>query len=387
MNSHRAPFVSFCAAWLACAGVGIAAVAKGPAAPTVPQAISKFIALGEIPGAVTLVHEADSPATTTALGLSDLKSTTMMQGDSLFGIMSMTKPITATALMILVDEGKVSVDDPVAKYISAFRDAKLANGKPVRDLKIRHLLTHASGLVGDQQCVESLACTANLLAARPFRFQPGEKWEYGPSMNVVGRIIEIASGQSFDEFLRERIFEPLSMNDTTFRLSAAAQDRIATLYKKSQDGKSLEPAKRWNDADGPAVVPNPSGGLFSTAADLDRFYQMILGGGQLDGKRIVSEESVRQMTSVQTGDLVTGFTPGNGWGLGWCIVRQPQGVTAMLSPGTFGHGGAYGTEAWIDPVKQRVFLLMIQRADLGNTDASDIRKEFQQAAVDALECE
>lgn len=387
MNLHRARIVLVCAAWLVCGWNVAAVIAKGPAAPTVPQAISKFVALGEIPGAVTLVHEGDSPATTTALGLSDLKSTTMMQPDALFGIMSMTKPISATALLILVDEGKVSVDDPVEEYIAAFRDAKLANGEPVRDLKIRHLLTHTSGLVGDQQCVESLACTANLLAARPFRFQPGERWEYSPAMNVVGRIVEIASGQPYEEFLRKRIFEPLAMKDTTFQPSDDARGRVVTLYKKSPDGKSLELADRWNDASGPRVVPNPSGGLFSTAADLDRFYQMILGGGELDGKRIVSEESVRQMTSVQTGDLVTGFTPGNGWGLGWCIVRQPQGVTGMVSPGTFGHGGAYGTEAWIDPVKRRVFLLMIQRADLGNTDASDIRKEFQQAAVDELKGE
>ncbi len=367
-------------------GFGVApAFAKAPAAPTVPRAISKFIALGEIPGAVTLVHDGDSPATTTALGLSDLKSTTMMQPDSLFGIMSMTKPITATAFMILVDEGKVSIDDPVEKYISAFRDAKLANGEPVRDLKIRHLLTHTSGLNGSQQCVESLAGTANLVAARPFHFQPGEKWEYSPAMNVVGRIIEIVSGQSYEEFLRERIFEPLAMNDTSFRPSAEDRSRIVALYKKSKGGKSLELADRWNDANGPEVVPNPSAGLFTTAADLDRFYQMILGGGELDGKRIVSKESVRQMTSVQTGDLVTGFTPGNGWGLGWCVVRQPQNVTGMLSPGPFGHGGAYGTEAWVDPVKRRVYLLMIQRADLGNTDASDIRKEFQQAAADELD--
>ena len=132
-------------------------------------------------------------------------------------------------------------------------------------------------------------------------------------------------------------------------------------------------------------MPNPSGGLFSTAADMDRFYQMILNGGELDGHRIVSADAVRQMTSVQTGDLATGFTPGNGWGLGWCIVREPQGVTGMLSPGTFGHGGAYGTQGWVDPVKQRIFVLMFQRGDIGNSDGSDIRKEFQQAAVDGLE--
>jgi CubicO group peptidase (beta-lactamase class C family) len=112
---------------------------------------------------------------------------------------------------------------------------------------------------------------------------------------------------------------------------------------------------------------------------------MILNGGDLDGKRYVNPESVALMTSVQTGDLKTGFTPGNGWGLGWCVVREPQGVTAMLSPGTFGHGGAYGTQAWIDPVKKRAYILMIQRADFPNSDASDVRKAFQEAANSDLD--
>jgi CubicO group peptidase (beta-lactamase class C family) len=296
--------------------------------------------------------------------------------------MSMTKPITATALMILVDEGKVSIDDPVEKYIPAFAKAKLSSGEPVRGLAIRHLLTHTSGLTGDQGCNESLEATANALAARPFDFQPGERWEYGPSINVVGRIVEIAAGQAYEEFLRERIFAPLAMNDTTFRIADTDRDRVAVLYKKDDD--SLVPAERWHRAGEPGCVPNPSGGLFSTAGDMGRFYQMILNGGELGGKRIVSQDAVRQMTSVQTGDLTTGFTPGNGWGLGWCIVRQPQDVTGMLSPGTFGHGGAYGTQGWVDPVKKRIFVLLIQRADLGNSDGSDIRKEFQQAAVDGL---
>jgi CubicO group peptidase (beta-lactamase class C family) len=115
------------------------------------------------------------------------------------------------------------------------------------------------------------------------------------------------------------------------------------------------------------------------------FYRTILGGGQPQGTRILSADAVREMTRVQTGDLQTGFTPGNAWGLGWCIVREPQGVTGMLSPGTFGHGGYYGTQGWIDPVKKRIFVLMYQRAGLPNSDASDIRREFQRLAVEALE--
>jgi CubicO group peptidase (beta-lactamase class C family) len=252
-------------------------------------------------------------------------------------------------------------------------------------LKIRHLLTHTSGLTGDQGCKDSLEATADALAARPFAFQPGEKWEYGPSLNVCGRIIEVVSGQSYDELLRERIFEPLGMTETTFHPTADERPRVAVLYQLSEDGKSLEPAERWHGIGEPDCVPNPSGGLFSTAGDMLRFYRMVLGGGELDGKRLISSQAVREMTSVQTDELTTGFTSGNGWGLGWCIVRRPEGVTGVLSPGTFGHGGAYGTQGWVDPVKRRIFVLMIQRAGLPNADGSEIRGEFQRLAAAALE--
>jgi CubicO group peptidase (beta-lactamase class C family) len=223
-----------------------------------------------------------------------------------------------------------------------------------------------------------------MLAARPFGFQPGQKWEYSPGMNVVGRIIEVVSGHSYEQFLDERIFRPLGMRQTTFHPTHARRQRIAALYKLSKEGKSLLPAERWAGVGESNCVPNPSGGIFTTAGDLERFYRMILNLGELDGRRIVSADAVRQMTTVQTGDLSAGFTPGMSWGLGWGIVREPQNVTGMLSPGTFGHGGAYGTQAWIDPLKNRIYVLLVQRSDLGNSDGSDIRRDFQQAAADAL---
>lgn len=346
--------------------------------------MAKFVADGQASGFVTLVGEQGKIAHLAAIGEADQENGRPMTADTLFGIASMTKPITATALMILVEEGKLSVDDPVEKYIPAFADAKLENGDPVHGLKIRHLLTHTSGLVGDQLCHDSLEATADELAKRPFAFQPGTKWEYGPSMNVVGRIIEIVSGQPYEEFVAERILQPLQMNDTTFHLSPDQLKRTAVVYKIDEN-KSLVPAEAWISDGSAKVVPNPSGGLFSTASDMFRFYQMVLNGGELDGHRIVSEETVHDMTHIQTGDLPAGFTPGTGWGLGWCVVREPQGVTGMLSPGTFGHGGAYGTEGWVDPVKKRIFVLMYQRADIGNSDGSDMRRDFQQLAVEGLE--
>ncbi len=161
--------------------------------------------------------------------------------------------------------------------------------------------------------------------------------------------------------------------------------RLATSYSKPKEGGSLEVApikllsgKQPTDR---LRMPAANGGLFSTAADYARFCRMLLNEGTLDGKRILSESAVKTMRTIATGDLKTGFTPGNGWGIGCCVVREPSGVTAMLSPGSFGHGGAYGTQAWIDPIKKRIYLLMILRANLPNSDASDLRQSFQEAAA------
>jgi CubicO group peptidase (beta-lactamase class C family) len=372
-----------CATIAALAAPALAVDAAKSPNRDVARVLRQYEREGQISGATTLVSDRESTYCV-MLGCADLQKHTPVRDSTLFGIMSMTKPITATALMILVDEGKVAVDDPVEKYIPAFAHSKLKNGEPVYGLKIRHLLTHTSGLFGKQDCEDSLEATANMLAARPFDFQPGENWKYSPGMNVVGRIIEVASRQPYEQFLRERIFEPLGMHQTTFHPMGSQRRRIAALYQLGKGDKSLLPAERWSGIGEPNCVPNPSGGIFTTGGDLERFYRMILNHGMLDGKRILSANAVRQMTTVQTGDLKAGFVPGMGWGLGWGIVREPQGVTGMLSPGTFGHGGAYGTQAWIDPVKDRIYLLLFQRSDLGNSEGSDLRRDFQQAAADAL---
>ncbi len=181
-----------------------------------------------------------------------------------------------------------------------------------------------------------------------------------------------------------RIFQPLDMMDTTFFPTQPQRQRLAVIYQPSEDKRTLVATKNYIVDYDNTKAPNPSGGLVSSAADMAKFYQMVLDGGVGNGTRIVSAKAVKQMTSPQTGDLKTGFTPGNCWGLGWCIVRQPQGVTGMLSPETFGHGGAFGTQGWVDPRQQVILVLMIQRTNFGNSDASSIRKDFQQLAVEAL---
>jgi CubicO group peptidase (beta-lactamase class C family) len=355
--------------------------------PEIVPRMQEFVDANQIAGAVTLVGHQGRIVHLAAVGSADLEQRRPMSIDTMFRIMSMTKPITATAVMILADEGKLSIDDPVEKHIPEFAGAKLENGEPVRGLTIRHLLTHTAGLGGDQTCQESVEATSKMLAARPFGFQPGEEWEYGPSLNVCGRIIEIVSGRSYADFLADRIFAPLKMKDTTFVPASDQRPRIAVLYRPSEDTNSLVPSSRLPIDAARETVPNPSGGLLSTAEDMFRFYQMVLNGGELDGQRVVSADAVRAMTNVQTGDLRTGFTPGNGWGLGWCIVRQPAGTTAMLSPGTFGHGGYYGTQGWVDPQRQAIFVLMIARTELSNSDDSEMRREFQRLAVEALDAE
>jgi CubicO group peptidase (beta-lactamase class C family) len=353
----------------------------------IPARLEQFVADGEIAGAVTLVARQGRIVHLGAVGMANREASAPMTTDALFGIMSMTKPITATALMILVDQGKLSLDDAVEKHIPEFASAKLVNGEPVRGLTIRHLLTHTSGLTGNQDCERTLVATAAMLAERRFESQPGTKWQYGPGLNVCGRLIEIASGQSYEDFVAERILRALGMRDSTFRPTADQLKQLVELYELDQSTHQLKPFKRNATLGSTEHAPNPSGGLFSTARDMARFYAMILAGGEADGRRILSSDAVRQMTTIQTDNLVTGFTPGNGWGLGWCVVREPQGVTAMLSPRTFGHGGLYGTQGWVDPQRQAVFVLLIQRSNIDNADASDMRREFQQLAVDALDAE
>ena len=350
----------------------------------IPKRMQEFVDKKQISGAVTLLARQGKVVHLEAAGHADLEGGRPMKKNTIFAIASMTKPITATAVMILRDEGKLSIDDTVSKYIPRFKNAALKDRPPSRELTIRDLITHTSGVGGSQQNQKSLKRTVELISEQPLEFEPGSRWKYSPGVTVCGRIVEVVSGRPFDEFLDERIFKPLKMADTTFFPTPEQQKRIARLYKPGKQPGTIEPAEHWISRLSPERTPNPSGGLFSTAHDMARFYQMVLGGGELDGRRIASQESVRRMTKLQTGELTTGFTPGNGWGLGWCIVRHPQGVSRMLSPGTFGHGGAFGTQGWVDPRKEMIFVLMIQRTGFGNGDMSTIREVFQELAVKGL---
>jgi CubicO group peptidase (beta-lactamase class C family) len=363
--------------------------------------MQEFVDRGEIAGAVTLVGRRDGVASVEAVGCQDLQKKIPMRPDSLFRIASMTKPVTSVGIMILVDEGKLSVEDPVEKYVPEFGDLRLKSDatdgspkKPARSIKIRDLLTHTSGLPGGLPPAvadlyvkrdRTLAEAVKLFAKQPMEFEPGAKWAYcNIGIDTLGRIIEVASGQPYETFLKKRIFEPLGMVDTCFYPPAQQRLRVALTYGVEK-GKLVASQRDIIGLPPGAKYPIPAGGLYSTAGDLARFYQMMLQRGTLAGRRILSPESVRTMTRVQTGELAAGFTPGMGFGFGWGVVRKPEGVTAMLSPGSFGHGGAFGTQGWIDPQKDLIMVLMIQRTGLPNADASAMRRELQAIAVSALE--
>jgi CubicO group peptidase (beta-lactamase class C family) len=365
---------------------------RPPAISAIGERLHKFIDDREISGAVTLVATPERIVHLGATGSADIGAGKPMRPDTIFWIASMTKPIPATAVLMLQEEGKLSVDDPVEKHLPEFSSLKTADGKPVR-VTIRHLLTHTSGMSeispAEARDIKNLAGVIPLYVAKPVKFEPGTKWVYCQSgINTAARIVEVASGATFDEFVERRLFGPLGMKDTTFYLTESQLPRLAQSYRRTDRGEltstaiSILNGKNSTSRD---RFPAANGGLFSTAPDYARFCQMIFNGGEYEGRRFLKSESVQLMTTVQTGDLKTGFTPGNGWGLGWCVIREPQGVTAMLSAGTFGHGGAYGTQAWIDPGKKRIYILMIQRADFSNSDQSEVRRAFQEAANAAVD--
>jgi CubicO group peptidase (beta-lactamase class C family) len=280
----------------------------------VSNAMQECIAKQEAAGVVTLIATRDKVLNLQAAGLADIAAKAPMRTDTICWIASMTKPITATAVLILQEEGKLSVDDPVAKYLPELGDLKTADGKSAK-LTLRHLLTHTSGMpeaTGEQyKTAHSLADVIPFYVGKPLKFEPGTKWQYCQSGIIsLGRIVEIVSGQSFPAFLQERLFDPLAMKDTSFYLSSEQLLRLAKTYRRTEATLQEEPfdfhGRPPTDHD---RYPAPNGGLFSTAPDYAKFCRMILNQGTLDGKRYLQPESVKLMTSVQTGDLKTGFTP------------------------------------------------------------------------------
>jgi CubicO group peptidase (beta-lactamase class C family) len=369
------------------------------------ELVQRHIDAGTFSGAVTLVARHGRVAHLEAQGLMDIESRKAMQKDAIFRIMSMTKPVVGVATLMMIEEGKVRLTDPVSRFIPELKDLKVAvtmtpagpppaPGTPERfytvpaerEITVRDLLTHTSGLVSggvsnrEAQKValkgkETLADYLPRLGGVPLAFQPGTRWAYSAQagFDALARIVEVASGMPFDKFARQRIFDPLGMKDTFF-YPAEGNARMAALYRRGEKG--LE--KQNNPGFMNGAYFSGGGGLMSTAEDYFQFAQMLLNGGELNGKRLLGSKTVEVMTSVAAPDTLPGRPKGEGYGLSVRVVNDPIARSSFMSAGTFGWSGAYGTHFFVDPQEKIVGVLMTQTPD------QPVRLDFENAIMHAI---
>ena len=346
------------------------------------QMLDRHIAAGDVPGAVTLVAQNGRIVQFEARGMLDVETRKPLAKDSIFQLASLTKPVTTVAILMLVEEGKLRLTDPISRFIPAYADVMVAvtPARTVavsRPLTIRDLLTHTSGMVSPAQIPTdanaTLATYIPRFAAQPLEFQPGTQWTYSNTVafDTLARIVEIVSGQPYDRFLRDRIFDPLGMRDTAHALSAGQKQRLATRYDVTPRGlqKTVRP-------DTPLYFGG-GWGLNSTAQDYYRFAQMLLNKGELDGHVLLSPRAVELMQSVQIPDTLPGRTPGTGWGLGVRVITDAA-KAGWLSTGSYGWSGASGTHFWIDPAENLVAVFMAA------APTPNLRQDFETAVMQAL---
>lgn len=394
----------------------------------VHKLIQEHIDRHQIAGAVALVQQQGKPVYYEAIGKSDAEANTAMTRDAIFRIASMTKPITSVAIMMLVEEGKLRLDDPLAKHLPEFEDMRVlvpTKGsddkgyrlvKAERPITIRHLLTHTSGIIyrfsgrphlaklyADAGVSDGLVETEGTIgenvkriAKLPLLHQPGTAWEYGLNTDVLGRVVEVASGKSLAAFFRERIFTPLQMNDTGFVVPREKRSRLAALYtpddrqaiRRAASGRievgSLVYSASYPTADNSRYYSG-GGGLVSTARDYGRFLQMLLNRGELDGKRLLKPETVDQMTRNQIGDKQIGFTVhGDGFGYGFGVVKGREKPPSPASVGSYSWGGIFNTFFWVDPRRQLIGILMTQLYPFNHLT---LWKDFQSRVYEDLDSE
>jgi CubicO group peptidase (beta-lactamase class C family) len=357
----------------------------------IAPAMQGFVDKGEVSGIVTLVASKDKVLFQSAVGTSD--GARKMQADDLFWIASMGKPITAVAAGVLVDEGKLKWEDSVEKFVPEFKNLR-CNGVPVaRPITLRDLLTHTSGLPYNYGVTKpdwTLKQYCQQIASQPLEFQPGTNWYYSNAgIDVVGYIVQVASGMPFDEFLKKRVFDPCGMKDTTFWLTPEEVKRNAHAYFYDAQARKLVDRPfaglYGTELTDRRRAPLGAAGLFSTAQDLARFYQMMLNGGKAGEKAVLKPQTVALMTTNQIGTLTAGR--GLSWGYGFCVISDPTGMAAdaMLSPGTFGHVGLYGTNSWADPERGAIYVILFERDEIEDYLDSPMRTQFQSLAARALE--
>jgi CubicO group peptidase (beta-lactamase class C family) len=353
----------------------------------IPIRMKEYVEAHQTAGTVTIVARRGKVASFEATGYQDLESKKPMRKDSMFRIASLTKPITCAGIMALVDEGRISVIDPVEKFLPEYKGIKVGGcaGRsgygctgvaPSRAISIEDLMIHTSGLEGNVNShggpePATLADLVALGAKGQLLFDPGTHWNYSNvGYNALGRIIEIVSKQSYDAFLAQRIFEPLGMKDTYFFPPDEKLDRLATLYTLTDTGLKRSPAQ-FGGHQGPKI-PMPAGGIVSTAEDIFRFNMMMRNKGSLDGRRVLSSAAVTLMTTSHTGDLKAGWVPGVGHGYGYEVVRNAEGMFRYNSIGSYVKGGAFRTYEWVDPEKDLVGVFMMQLTNGGGDTADEI---------------
>jgi CubicO group peptidase (beta-lactamase class C family) len=377
------------------------------------QMIERRIAAGDLAGAVTIVARKGKVVHHAQQGVMDLTSKQPMAADTMFRIASMTKPVIGVAVMMLVEEGRLHLNDPVSRYIPEFRDMKVAVAQPVpagagggaagpgtalprfytvpaqRAITIKDLLTHVSGLgsgpMGNSDIEkvarkegETLADYIPRLGSTALEFQPGSRWTYSPGagFETLGRIIEIASGTPLDRFLRTRIFDPLGMKDITFWPTDAQMPRVATAYGRGPNGLTKAPTP--NDTLSRNVYFRGSGGLYSTAEDYIPLGMMLANGGELSGKRLLGRKAVEMLRAAHVKDSLPGRPAGEGYGLSVRVVTDHAARGTMLSDGTFGWTGAQGTHFFVDPREELVGVLMVQ------TSNGEIQREFEDLVAQSV---
>jgi CubicO group peptidase (beta-lactamase class C family) len=352
----------------------------------IPAKMKTYVDEGTAAGFVTIVARHGHVASLEAIGYQDREAKTPMRTDTIFRIASMTKSFTVAGVMILVDEGRLGLLDPVEQFLPEFRgikvnpcgESQVSQGcDPVnatRPITVLDLMTHTSGLPGQgapgSEPFKSLAERVSVGAHILLLAQPGTKWIYSQiGYAALGRLIEVCSGESYEGFLAERLFQPLAMKDTYFFLPPEKQSRLAVLYSLDATGKLVRASRPPE----PVVkIPSPEGGALTTASDMARFYQMLMNKGSLNGKRILSAAAVEAMTTNQTGDLKNvEFSPGLGMGLSFGVVKDVVGTFRYQSIGTFSKGGAFRTYGWGDPAKDMFGIILYQRTNGGGDTAPE----------------
>ena len=364
-------------------------------------AMQRYIDADMVAGTVTLVARKGEVVHLKAQGHRYIEGNDVMPTDAIFVIMSMTKPIVSTALMMLFEEGYFLLDDPISKYMPEYADMEVLveteggvrRVQADRPITFRHVLSHTAGvdpsrdlLSEDERAIPRRAPTLEeTLVARaplPLAFHPGDEWRYGSSTDYVALLVERISGQRLDRFLQERIFEPLGMVDTHYNVPASKVDRVAAVYSPSGPGNTIELRGEPGTRE-PTSYFGGVAGLSSTAADYFRFSQMILNGGELNGVRLLSPTTVNLMITNHTGDLPIYIKGADayGFGLGFSMLTDPDKSRQALTPGTFGWGGAWGTVFWIDPAEEMVSILMMQISSYGHFT---LRQDFPNLVMQAI---